>query len=422
MRPGLLAILDQCLFSGTNFVTAVLVGRIAGDAELGIYALCFSLTMICISTQRALLVSPFVVVSAKLDASQSRELPGAILIATLLIAGFLVLLATVAFAFVSPILAAVIMIVIPAGLFRDFHRRLALARMQLMSAVLYDLVVAVCQIGLLVFLAWSERLTATSALLGSSCIWIVTSLVTFLLTRDIFQFDTSRMKYNLMLLWPVGRWVGLSQLVATTEAFALPWVLAIAGSLKLAGIYAGCWTIVQIASPVIEGLGNLLSPALAKSAKGKSIEGLKYQVRLATAFFAVMMTGLVIMVALLGHQFLEFFYGDSFSDAYLVLLLLTLSSAANNVGVPASKAITQLGKANWIFAITTASLLSTLTVATVCLKLFGSSGAAWGLTVSAVASTIVQWILLDRKYRSLASKQNIGIEPAGNATVEGVAH
>jgi O-antigen/teichoic acid export membrane protein len=422
MRPSILAVLDQCLFSGTNFVTAVVIGRIAGDVELGVYALCFSLTMICIATQRALLVSPFVVVSARLDALQSRELQGSMLIATLIIAGSLALLATVAFAFVSPMVAIAVMVVMPAGLFRDFHRRLALARMQLVLAFSYDFVVAVCQIGLLAFLAWSERLTATSVLLGCSCIWIVTSVITFLVTRDIFLLVPSRMKQNLVLLWPIGRWIGLSQLVATTEAFALPWVMAIAGSLKLAGVYAACWTIVQVASPVIEGLGNLLSPALARSANGKSLDAMKYQARMATLVFSLMMIGLVLIVAILGRQLLVIFYGDLFSDAYLVLLLLTLSAAANNIGVPSSKALTQLGKAKWIFVLSSVSLLITLTVAIVCLKLFGSSGAAWGLLLSAVVSTITIWILLDRSYRSLSAKhEDPSLVTDGAVTTEGVA-
>jgi O-antigen/teichoic acid export membrane protein len=198
--------------------------------------------------------------------------------------------------------------------------------------------------------------------------------------------------------------------------------MAIAGSLKLAGVYAACWTIVQVASPVIEGLGNLLSPALARSANGKSLDAMKYQARMATLVFSLMMIGLVLIVAILGRQLLVIFYGDLFSDAYLVLLLLTLSAAANNIGVPSSKALTQLGKAKWIFVLSSVSLLITLTVAIVCLKLFGSSGAAWGLLLSAVVSTITIWILLDRSYRSLSAKhEDPSLVTDGAVTTEGVA-
>jgi O-antigen/teichoic acid export membrane protein len=230
------------------------------------------------------------------------------------------------------------------------------------------------------------------------------------------------MKHNLILLWPIGRWIGLSQLVSTTQAFALPWVLAIAGSLKLAGIYAACWTIVQVSSPIIEGLGNLLGPALARSANVKSLERMKYRARMATVVFSILMIGLVIIVALFGRQILHFLYGESFTDSYQVLLLLTLSAAAINVGIPASKELTQLGKASWNFILSGVSLLITLAVSAVCLKLYGSSGAAWGLLTGGVVSTVARWIVLDRRYRSLsANHDDAAFGSGGHATIQGVA-
>ena len=40
-----LAIFDQAIISGISFVTSVVVGRIAGQAELGVYALGMSVVL-----------------------------------------------------------------------------------------------------------------------------------------------------------------------------------------------------------------------------------------------------------------------------------------------------------------------------------------------------------------------------------------
>ncbi|MEO1479921.1 MAG: hypothetical protein AAFV01_15230, partial [Bacteroidota bacterium] len=43
---GSLAIVDQMVVSGTNFVTVAVLGRVAGAEVLGLYAVGFSLIMI----------------------------------------------------------------------------------------------------------------------------------------------------------------------------------------------------------------------------------------------------------------------------------------------------------------------------------------------------------------------------------------
>ena len=406
LRPSILAVLDQCLFSGTNFLTAILIGRIAGEAELGIYALCFSLTMICIATQRALLISPFVVVSATLELSRFREMRATMLIASAALALTLALISMVSFAIVSPITAIAVVLILPAGLFRDFHRRLSIAQLQLVPAFRFDLAIAVCQISTLGYFAWFGMLSATSALFICASIWTMISVITFFLTREDYLFDRSRFRNNLAMLWPIGRWVGLSQMVSTAQAFALPWVLAIAGSMKLAGLYAACWTIVQVTSPVIEGLGNLLSPALARSAREESLDALKHRALMATTVFFLLMISLVISISIFGRHVLTLFYGESYVDGYHVLVLLTLAATVLNIEVPATKALTQLGKANWNFVVASISLVTTISVAAVSLSLFGSNGAAWGLLIGAILSAAIRWFLFHRRCQQLTSIQD----------------
>ncbi len=81
-RVGVSSIFDQIIFGGTNFLTAVLVGRFAGASELGTYKLCFSILMLAMSLQRAVLISAYIIVRDRLDPHQTPSMRGTILLTT----------------------------------------------------------------------------------------------------------------------------------------------------------------------------------------------------------------------------------------------------------------------------------------------------------------------------------------------------
>ena len=56
--PGFIALLDQGTVSITNFATAVMIGRVCGKAELGIYSLAFTLITIATGIISTLMSTP----------------------------------------------------------------------------------------------------------------------------------------------------------------------------------------------------------------------------------------------------------------------------------------------------------------------------------------------------------------------------
>lgn len=394
-RLGFWAVLDQGLFSLTNFLTAVIIGRCCGPAELGVYVLAFSVVMLSVCLARATLVSPYVVVSQELHGSRLQSMRGTLLIAIWTLGSVSAVVAcVVAFALESGGIAFALALAMPAALFRDFLRRLSIAELQVKSAVGLDWVIGCLQIGLLCSLWRSGQLTAQSALMACSAIWAVVAVVWLYAMRGQFRIQAREFHENFAHIWPIGRWVGMSQMISTTQAFVLPWILAVVHSIELAGAYGACWTVVQIASPAIEGLGNLLSPALARSASQGAWKSLLYRVRVATCVFGLMMAGLLSFVLLLGGQALMWIYGAGYAQHYGVLVLLTLAAAAINLGIPASKALTQLGRAETNFWITLMSLCLTVGAAGTLLYLLGEHGAALGLIVGAACATVFRWIQL----------------------------
>src|SRR4051812_18808818 len=59
---ALLSLADQAAVSGTNFLATLLIARACGSpAELGLYTLAFTLVVLCVSAQDAVVITPFTV-------------------------------------------------------------------------------------------------------------------------------------------------------------------------------------------------------------------------------------------------------------------------------------------------------------------------------------------------------------------------
>lgn len=406
---GGLAVLDQCFFSGANFLTAVLVGRFAGPEQLGVYSLAISVVMLLLAFQRSLFVLPYIVIRDEIPVDSASGMRSTILIGTLVLCVAASASALLVYVIVGVHFAAILAFAIPAGLCRDFARRLSIAESGLSFALLIDVVVCVLQIGGLVFLATVESglRSAESALAWCSAVWVSVGFVALLFCRGWFTTKQISVRENMALLIPIGRWVSIAQVVSTAQAFVMPWILAIGHSLELAGVYAACWTLVQVVAPAIEGLGNVLEPAFARSAAKKDWRQLLGRVRTASLVYGVVMAGLVVGAFFGGSFFLRSFYGTEYSGYVSVLLTLTLAAAISNLSIPCSKALIQLRRPHWNVVVSVISMVVVCGVSFLLLAKLGPTGAAWGLVIGAGFASASRWGLLMRRGAEVLSESGL---------------
>ena len=158
-----MSVVDHAIVSGTNFTTAVLVGRYGGNSELGVYAIAFSVLIVLGLQQRALLVSAFVVLRRSLSTEQQRRMRGDMMV-FVIIAGCIVGLLVVGImrSNLSLMLATAL---IPVVL-RDHLRRVATTDLDVQDALLANVCVAAVQILSVFYVAFSSgTLSASDALL-----------------------------------------------------------------------------------------------------------------------------------------------------------------------------------------------------------------------------------------------------------------
>ena len=64
LRKGTLAVMDQALFSGANFVVSIMLARWLAPAEYGAYSVAFSVFLLFASLHMAIVIEPMMVFGA----------------------------------------------------------------------------------------------------------------------------------------------------------------------------------------------------------------------------------------------------------------------------------------------------------------------------------------------------------------------
>ena len=74
-RKGCFSLADQVIVSGTSFFTSVIVGRVCGPAELGIYSLSMGLAIFVGGVQESLISTPYTILTSRLQGAEQAAVP-----------------------------------------------------------------------------------------------------------------------------------------------------------------------------------------------------------------------------------------------------------------------------------------------------------------------------------------------------------
>ena len=216
-RKSSLTLFDQAVVSGASFVTTMVIGRVCGPAELGIYSLGFTLVLVApVRCSRRWCWCPIRLPVNRSRRAHHRHYAGAAMVQAAVICAVSVAVTIfwdgmIALG-VGPAPLSVVLwtlaAVLPALMFRDFARRFAFAHFQPSRALAVDAAVAAIQLGGIVALAVAGALSAARAFLviGIGCSvgvlgWAVVSRGAFRLRRRTWPAAVSRN-------WRFGRWGG----------------------------------------------------------------------------------------------------------------------------------------------------------------------------------------------------------------------
>lgn len=392
-RPSsraVLALADQAVVSGIGFLTTIVIGRVCGKPELGIYALGMSVVLLAIAAQQSLISAAHTVFSVRLEDDARRQYNGAIVIQFVALCLLIALvlgavslgLGVFQEATETSRVLNVLLLVCPTILLREFARRFEFARFNMLGAFLLDLGIAVLVLTILSILAYCSVLSGATALLavGSACglagsAWWLTS-------RGEFRVVTASLADEFRRGWQFGRWVFGGQISFALVGFSLQWITAAMIGEAAVGVYSACLMLVLIANPIVLGLQNVLSPSIAKSMHEGGNQRVRRLVLRSTVALTLMMSVYVTIIAIWGDLILQQLYGSGFAGHGITIGLLGWGALATAAGVSSNHGLRAIERPELNCVAAVLGLVVGVVTAYCLIPSWGVTGAAIGFAVS----------------------------------------
>lgn len=423
------ALADQVIVGGANFVTLLLLGRLAGAENLGLFALVMTVFYLLMTIQESLVTLPYTIVAARLKGLRHLQCSGAALCQSAAWAALVgITLAVVAAVFyrigddvkIAQIVAA-FALVAPIWLIREFTRRFLFASMKLPRVVAMSVAGATTQIIVLALLAYTGRLSAATALCAMGIGSAVSGFGWLWLSRHEFRFDRARSSYFLLKNWVLGRWIVASQATNVIASNMMLWLIAFWLGPTATGVFAACDSILRMANPIIMSLNNVLTPWTAIGFHRGGRARLNRIVWKATALLGLFLCAFTLLVSATGGWLLNHSYGSTYGTAWATLVVLAINQLVAKLSLATGRALLVLERADINLIADVAGLVTSLAVAPLLLPTYGILGGACALLAGSTAMTAVNvaaYVIASRKGQE--PDYRIGAVAASAVTIGGV--
>ncbi len=397
---GSLAILDQGLFAGSNFLINVLLARWREPAGYGAFALAYSIFLLLGVFHTAVLTEPMLVFGPGRYREHFPRYLGILLRGHfVLMLPSTALLAAAAFLLgwlYSPEVEPAFLALAIAGPFilliwllrRAFYVRLnpgwAAAGSGVYLLILLASILTLRAVG---------RLTPATGFLAMAAGSLITSLLLLVLLRPTLATDSSVIRAVAADHWRYGRWsvatAGISWLPGNIYYVLLPGWFGLEG----AGAFRA---LMNLAMPVLHSIGALsgiLLPVLVRNRNKSGTHGMANTMRLFLALF--LLGSMVYLIVFWGLRFELFhlLYGDKYEKyTSLPVFLVGLLPFSSSLVVVLGSSLRALERPEYIFWGFVGSGVVTLFVGIPLVAAGGVSGGLLGLLLSyLVAAGLMFW-------------------------------
>jgi O-antigen/teichoic acid export membrane protein len=369
LGPHSLALLDQAVISGLGFVTIIMIGRWTNPTELGLYAIGFSILLSLQTVQWTLISLPYMV-QRRCPLGTAAELAGSTLVQCgllLTLTTFLLTLAALGLVAhgAKPELAALMWTLAGAAPFiflREFRRWFAFAHLHAGRALRLDIAVATIQLVTLGWLAWTGRLSSSSAYAAIGVACALPSILWLYRARSNVAVRMGQLRANMKRSWALGKWTFAVQITAALQVYFAFSLLAWLAGTRATGIYAAIVTVATLCNPLILGLGNVLVPKAVLAFNDGSLTKLRREIRWDLLLRAAPIAVFCLVVVFAGEDLLYLFYrSDDYTGYGYAAAVLTFSVLIHVIGMPAWNALISMGQPREVFWVELSG--ATLTVA-----------------------------------------------------------
>lgn len=403
------AVIDQFIVSGVNFLTLVLVGRVCGPTALGTYSLAATVMLLLAALAEALITGPYAIHLPRM-LTRSAEYGGSLIAQACMLGGITTVLlfggskAVLLFHGAAPIassLAPMAIVALPVTL-REVARRHAFAHNRTVAALILDVCVCSGQMIGLLYCASKGVLSSTTAILliGTSC--IAGCVLYLLVGGNHFHVHRRAVLSDLKLNLSLGKWLLGSQVTMIAQFTIAQWAITFSQGPAQNGILMAASSVAMVANPALTGLSNLILPKAARTVQSGGNHALRRLMKTLCFAMTAACAGYCLLIAGFGHRLAVSIYGQKYTLLASVLLPLALTFACRCVAMPPYIGLWVLIKAHSNVYINLIGMVSILFFVVV-LRPFGVAGVACSMMFGDTTACLLRWCMFFK-----ASKQHEG--------------
>jgi O-antigen/teichoic acid export membrane protein len=389
-----LAVFDQAMISGTNFVTAVIIGRCCGAETLGLFSLIAAAMAMIVGVHDQLVTAPYVLYHNRKQPAELLRYNGSILshhviFVILVMAGMCCCSFAVRHADDTVrVVTAILLIAAPAILLRTFIRELSLAQCNVLTVFAVDAAVCISRLIAIVMLFATDTVNLPTIYFVLGVSSLLTAVIWMARNRQQFVFHKQTSISDWRHNWKFGRWALATHVAGTSTPYTMPWVLFLMHGERATGYLASCSVIVGIANILLSGMSDFLSPRAASAFVEGGIAQLR-RVLVKMLRLSILSIGTVcIIAAFFGEPIIAALYDGRFPGAGRMVFLLTLSVLANAIGMAAGTGLWALDKPRANFTADMLTLVIAIAAAPILVAPYGAIGAAMATLVASVSGAI----------------------------------
>ncbi len=412
VMKGGLAIVDQGLFAGSNFVISVLLARWLTPEQYGSYAVAFSVFVFMLMFHQALLLEPMLVFGSSAYRHCLRGYLKALLLIHLAMSLAIILVlgvsAGVAFRLGQtnglPGALLGVAFAAPSILMLWIIKRIFYVKLSPAPSAVASLLYCTLTMGGLALLYRHHYLSPLSSFLLVGAGSLVTSAV--LLTYLALRLSSSQPAPSLQDIWRrhwrYGRWaIGANVMMWVPLNVFYPLLsslsgLAAAGELK---------ALMNFASPMYQtsaALSPLMLPHAARVLEKRSHHGAKSVLWQQTLLSVSYSVPYWVVLLLFQKPIFRMMYSGRYTEVVYLMPIIALACVFGSAFFGPANVLRVMESPRLVFAAVSISSCVAVAIGIPITWAWGVKGAAWSMALSEVLAFVVAVVLLRRKARKLS--------------------
>jgi len=396
---GGIAVIDQSLISGTNFLISVLLARWLGPSQYGAYALAYSIFLLLATFHTAILTEPMMVFGSGKYSKENKNYFGLIIyghISLMIPIIFLLLLS----AFVLGRLYSFelrenlvgLAFAAPMTLLFWAARRAQYVNIDPSKALLGSLIYSILLLGIVFFLYRINLLSGGSVFISMGVCALLASMVLIYHLHPIWNIKGNLKPMKVVSdHWCYGRWAlalaGLSWFPTNIYYSILPIWIGLEGAAALKAITNFALPLLH----VIGAISLLLLPLLA-SYWLNSKQNFTNVIKISLAFFILISVLYAILLLFFKGEIFSFLYGnkyENFSNLIPFVLLLPFVASFTSVLGGALRSMEHPEKIFWSYVVST---IIVLIIGVPLVISLGIRGALYGMFLSSMSTATMMYL------------------------------